>query len=283
MAFGASSGGAFAAYLPFFARVDGVVAQISGVGFPRDPRKPGAVFARPFDIHAAVARGEGVRGSARYPPVVFSHMPRDASTAAAAETSRAFLERAGVAARITSLHPQAIDGNFFHRRVVRAVDAEGDGEIGPGVTEPAIRVADSEALARSLRDDGFLDAGGFLKRDPRNGAWRERVGGVIQTLAVESGLAPDESPVGEALNVAFALHELSSDRFDEDMKWLEERLAERREAAEVVDQVPDAPREGGVGVFPAAHATVTTSARPSSGMETDERTPGKKPEAATRR
>ena len=58
-AFGASSGGAFVAALPFFADVDGVVAQIAGVGFPRDPRSNTAFFATPAEL------GEAVRESRR--------------------------------------------------------------------------------------------------------------------------------------------------------------------------------------------------------------------------
>ena len=62
-AFGASSGGAFVAALPFFADVDGVVAQIAGVGFPRDPRSNTAFFATPAELGDALreARGGGGR------------------------------------------------------------------------------------------------------------------------------------------------------------------------------------------------------------------------------
>ena len=270
-AFGASSGGAFVAALPFFADVDGVVAQIAGVGFPRDPRSNTAFFATPAELGEAVresrrgreeAKGEKKevpelgeakaasssseearsirvdggnaavpRGSTSreysYPPVVFSHMSRDALVGALVDESRAFLDAAGVPTRVTELAPQPVDDLFFHRRVVRAADAEGDGDKGPGATEPAIRVADSEAMAAALRDGGFLDSEGFLKRDPRSSEWRDAL---VKRGAAPSfdSLVPDKSATSEALNVAFAAHELSSDRFDEDVRWLEERTAERR-------------------------------------------------------
>ena len=120
-----------------------------------------------------------------------------------------------------------MDATFFHRRVVRAADAEGDGDAGPGATEPAIRLADSEAMAAALRAGGFLDSEGFLKRDPRSSEWRDALRRRGAAPRFDS-LVPDKSATSEALNVAFAAHELSSDRFDEDVRWLEERGAERR-------------------------------------------------------
>ena len=270
-AFGASSGGAFVAALPFFADVDGVVAQIAGVGFPRDPRSNTAFFATPAELGDALrearggadakatpgenarARGEATSATSSatsseaearrdgggengdvardrevaYPPVGFSHMSRDALVGALVDESRAFLDAAGVPTRVTELAPQPVDANFFHRRVVRAADAEGDGEKGPGATEPAIRVADSAAMAAALREGGLLDSEGYLKRDPRASEWRDalrRKGAAPRFDA----LVPDQSATAEALNVAFAAHELSSDKFDEDVRWLEERAAERR-------------------------------------------------------
>ena len=307
-AFGASSGGAFVAALPFFADVDGVVAQIAGVGFPRDPRSNTAFFATPAELGDALREARGTRGDAKatpgegarargeaeapvtddggkngdvatgkndreaaYPPVVFSHMSRDALVGALVDESRAFLDAAGVPTRVTELAPQPVDANFFHRRVVRAADAEGDGEKGPGATEPAIRVADSAAMAAALREGGLLDSEGYLKRDPRASEWRDalrRKGAAPRFDA----LVPDQSATAEALNVAFAAHELSSDKFDEDVRWLEERAAERRgEAPGAVagaqtglDAVKADAGETGGGAEPvadvvAAAATTTTT------------------------
>ena len=154
-------------------------------------------------------------------------MSRDALVGALVDESRAFLDATGVPTRVTELAPQPVDGLFFHRRVVRAADAEGDGDKGPGATEPVIRVADSEAMAAALRDGGFLDSEGFLKRDPRSSEWRDALRRRSAFPSFDS-LVPDNSATSEALNVAFAAHELSSDFFDEDVRWLEERAAERR-------------------------------------------------------
>jgi len=298
-AFGASSGGAFVAALPFFADVDGVVAQIAGVGFPRDPRSNTAFFATPAELGDAlrearggadakatrdgengdVARGEATsettssatssEAEARrdgggeiqevaYPPVVFSHMSRDALVGALVDESRAFLDAAGVPTRVTELAPQPVDAVFFHRRVVRAADAEGDGERGPGATEPVIRVADSAAMAAALREGGLLDSEGYLKRDPRASEWRDalRRKGAAPSF---DALVPDRSATAEALNVAFAAHELSSDKFDEDVRWLEERAAERRGEAPGDAVKADAGETGG-GAEPIARVVVAAAA-----------------------
>ena len=296
-AFGASSGGAFVAALPFFADVDGVVAQIAGVGFPRDPRSNTAFFATPAELGDAlrearggadakatrdggngdVARGEATSATSSeaearrdrevaYPPVVFSHMSRDALVGALVDESRAFLDAAGVPTRVTELAPQPVDAVFFHRRVVRAADAEGDGERGPGATEPVIRVADSAAMAAALREGGLLDSEGYLKRDPRASEWRDalRRKGAAPSF---DALVPDRSATAEALNVAFAAHELSSDKFDEDVRWLEERAAERRGEAPGDAVKADAGETGGGAepiarvVVAAAATTTTTDAR----------------------
>ena len=288
-----------------FADVDGVVAQIAGVGFPRDPRSNTAFFATPAELGDALREARGTRGDAkatpgegarargeaeapvtddggkrrrrdrdkdreRPTPGGFSHMSRDALVGALVDESRAFLDAAGVPTRVTELAPQPVDANFFHRRVVRAADAEGDGEKGPGATEPAIRVADSAAMAAALREGGLLDSEGYLKRDPRASEWRDalrRKGAAPRFDA----LVPDQSATAEALNVAFAAHELSSDKFDEDVRWLEERAADRRgEAPGAVagaqtglDVVKaDAEKRGGaepVADVVAAAATTTTT------------------------
>ena len=166
---GASSGGAFVAALPFFADVDGVVAQIAGVGFPRDPRSNTAFFATPAELGDALREARGTRGTRRrprgrraaratrrrqsrtrggkngdvatgkndreaaYPPVVFSHMSRDALVGALVDESRAFLDAAGVPTRVTELAPQPVDANFFHRRVVRAAAPRATKGPGAGV------------------------------------------------------------------------------------------------------------------------------------------------------
>ena len=304
-------GGAFVAALPFRRRRRRRRAD-RGRGLPagpalehgvlRDARGAGDALreARGTRGDAKATPGEGARArgeaeapvtddggkngdvardkEAAYPPVVFSHMSRDALVGALVDESRAFLDAAGVPTRVTELAPQPVDANFFHRRVVRAADAEGDGEKGPGATEPAIRVAASAAMAAALREGGLLDSEGYLKRDPRASEWRDalrRKGAAPRFDA----LVPDQSATAEALNVAFAAHELSSDKFDEDVRWLEERAAERRgEAPGAVagaqtglDAVKADAGETGGGAEPVADVVVAAAATTKTTTTTDAR------------
>lgn len=249
-AFGASSGGAFVAGLPFFTKVDGVVAQISGVGFPRDPRDHQSYFENPSalgeEVRKSVAAALGGIGagvstpSSVYPPVVFSHMSKDALVGALVDESREFLTQAGVATKVSELNPLVIDDAFFHRRVVKVVDAEGDVQTGAetsGVTEPVIRVAESAQMVNELKTNGFLDSEGFLKQDPRLSNWRELAGLKRHASLFGDALVPDKSAVAEVLNVAFAAHELSADGFDENVKWLEEQTKTAVPVAEKSDEI----------------------------------------------
>ena len=97
-AFGASSGGAFVAALPFFADVDGVVAQIAGVGFPRDPRSNTAFFATPAE------RGfGGFGGFASATDAGGAHERRTS-----AQQGRAPLVRSGAASSRNRATPRAL-------------------------------------------------------------------------------------------------------------------------------------------------------------------------------
>ena len=81
-------------------------------------------------------------------------------------------------------------------------------------------------MAAALREGGLLDSEGYLKRDPRASEWRDALRRKRAAPRFDA-LVPDQSAT-EALNVAFAAHALSSDKFDEDVRWLEERAADRR-------------------------------------------------------
>jgi hypothetical protein len=85
-------------------------------------------------------------------------------------------------------------------------------------------------MAAALRDAGLLDSEGYLREDPRRSEWREALR--RQAARIGDSMVPDESPIAEVLNVAYAAHELCADGFDEDMKWLEDRrkdaVAERK-------------------------------------------------------
>ena len=126
-------------------------------------------------------------------------------------------------------------------------------------------------MAAALREGGLLDSEGYLKRDPRASEWRDalrRKGAAPRFDA----LVPDQSATAEALNVGVRRARALERRFDEDVRWLEERAAERRgEAPGAVagaqtglDAVKADAGETGGGAEPvadvvAAAATTTTT------------------------
>ena len=68
----------------------------------------------------------------------------------------------------------------------------------------------------------------FLADDPRRSPWRDAIRatqGLGEKLPGPGGeradsLRPDESAVAEALNVAWAMHEIVSDQWAETLSWL---------------------------------------------------------------
>jgi hypothetical protein len=63
----------------------------------------------------------------------------------------------------------------------------------------------------------MVDDAGFLVDDPRASDWRE----ALAPLAGADRMQPDKSALSEVLNVAYAMHELSADHFEDDLAWME--------------------------------------------------------------
>uniref|UniRef100_A0A7S0SD81 Uncharacterized protein n=1 Tax=Mantoniella antarctica TaxID=81844 RepID=A0A7S0SD81_9CHLO len=236
-AFGVSSGGAFVGILPFFTAVDGIIAQISSVRLPKLDN---------FSL-AEELRAQGGRGD--FPPVVFSHMARDELTGKLIDGAKKYLERMGTPVRITELSPLPIHDGFFAARI-HAASGDGLGAVGVGGAGGAIGAETSAAMAGALRQADMLDARGFLAEDPRASNWRD----ALEPLAAADSLQPDKSALSEVLNVAYALHEVSSDRFDEDVTWLEVKAEEAKAGRlGVVDAAAGA---AAGGAAPAPRATI---------------------------
>ena len=214
-AFGASSGGAFVGILPFITSVDGIIAQISSVRLPKLSDKSSLTQE---------LRAQGGRGD--FPPVVFSRMSRDELTGKLVDSAKTYLKGMEVPVRVTVLKPLPIHEKFFSERV-RGQGRQG-GEVSPaeGAAEDAVNAETSAAMARALRRAELVDESGYLKEDPRASEWRE----VLAPMARTDSLQPDKSALSEVLNVAYALHELSADGFDEDVAWLEAKAAAAKAA-----------------------------------------------------
>ena len=188
VAFGASSGGAFVLQLPALVpHVTAVVSQIMAV--PPSMLPP------------------------TQPPTLFVHMPRDQRTAAFVHKCVKRLQNAGVPSRQLEVHRQRPTAAFFAERIER-LSPEG-----------------AASLHGALKRAGLLDTDGFLRDDPRRSGWREALEAAPGLRAALPGpapggapdsLVPDESAVAEALNVAWAAHEIASDPMAQTLQWLRE-------------------------------------------------------------
>lgn len=196
VAFGASSGGAFVLQAGATLGAAAVISQIMAL--------PPSMLPEPM------------------PPTLFVHMAKDRRTAryvhlclqklrgsSADESSRLVAHEVEVA-------PQRPTAAFFLARIDRLSEAT------------------ATQLHSTLAGSGLLDEAGYLRDDPRQTAWRQALcasGGLCAALPgpLEGGpadsLEADASKVAEALNVAWAIHEIMSDPMEETLRWLGKVLA----------------------------------------------------------
>lgn len=205
---GASSGGAFALMLPaLIPKIKAVVSQIMGI--------PPSMLPEPA------------------PPTLFVHMPRDQRTASMVQKCMRKLRQGGVATAEIAVPPAKPTAGFFLQRIERLA--------------PAAAIQLHGALKRA----GLLDADGYLADDPRRTEWREVLRADAKLMAQLPGPSPngpsdtlraDESAVSEALNVAWAMHEIVSDQIEATLRWV-------RDPTSTVEQAsrPAAPPHRGGG------------------------------------
>ena len=184
-AFGASSGGSFVSELPLITHA----AQIAGLIIQIAPGPRLSEMTPTSDL-------------ARYPPTVFSHMPRDERTAEFVTASIEDLRFAGVKVLESKLNPRAITPQYFYK--------ESFGKIS---------TTESEALRGSLKSFNLIDKDDLLTEDPR--AFDAIHVDMLATHAPAwDTMLPDMSDVRELLNVAHATHELSAQDFAANLAWL---------------------------------------------------------------
>jgi predicted alpha/beta-hydrolase family hydrolase len=147
-----------------------------------------------FELKGIVAQVMGVPVRALvpqpFPPTLFVHMPRDAQTARAVGRCVRALREARVRVHEIQATPLPIDEAFFSRRI-------------DGISEGR-----SAALVRALASRGLLEPdSSLLRMDPRRSRWAD----ALAPLVGAAQLIPDQSPIAEELNVAYARHELTAD------------------------------------------------------------------------
>lgn len=86
----------------------------------------------------------------------------------------------------------------------------------PGLDRPV-----SVKLFELFRRKGFVDDNGYMRNDGRRTRWREAVR-EDKTILLDERL---EHPVQEEMNLAFALHEMTSVYTDEIFKWFESHMS----------------------------------------------------------
>ena len=192
---GASSGGAFALSLPYAWDHDTAALPIAGL-VCQIMAAPPAFFRRPL------------MGGKPYPPVQFEHMPRDERTARLITHAVDTLQHLGVRHRVVEVLPRPIGSSYFSRYIDGVSDAQ------------------SNTLRDALVAAGLLaESDSLLTQDPRGGRWRialrahEPATHVVYALG--DSLEPDESAISEELNVAWAMHEITSQNIDSTLDWLE--------------------------------------------------------------
>lgn len=135
-----------------------------------------------------------------FPPSRWVHMPVDAGMASGVTAVVAALRLENRPVEEVQLSPQPVTPAFLRARI------------------PALGGA-AETVVAALRGADLLDKRGFLVSDPRGrvgAAWRAALKGL--DVGGDS-LEADSSPLAEVLNVAWARHEISSERIEETLAF----------------------------------------------------------------
>lgn len=138
----------------------------------------------------------------KFPPTVFYHMTKDIITNRRVAADIAYLGEQGVPTAEVAISPHPVTPEFLSRR------------------SHALKHTDAVAVVEALRQGGFLDDAGLLKKDPRGNGdeWRPVVAAVLNK---DVSLEPDTSALPEMLNVAWAKHEIDSLHMNKVIEWME--------------------------------------------------------------
>ena len=159
-AFGASSGGYFAASMPLYlpSIINAAVPQVATL-----PTRKTEQF-----LDAATKGGEP------FPPILFLHMERDERTNARVKDILPTLRRRGIQAAAVTLKPRKLQG-YLAARISR-MDAQLEAKV-------------IDAFVQK----GVVDAGGKLVDDPRQSDWRAALQHLDLHHETGDSLKPDQS------------------------------------------------------------------------------------------
>ncbi|KAK1301489.1 hypothetical protein QJS10_CPB12g00946 [Acorus calamus] len=141
--------------------------------------------------------------SGDYPPTLFVHMPKDRKRERLIRMNMEALRKKGVDIGEVRCEEFPLVPEFFSDRI-------------PGLDRTV-----SVKLFEMLREKGFVDEKGYMRRDGRAIPWKEGVKGMNLT----SGDGLDlYGHVQEEMNLAYAYHEMTSFPMEQILDWVESHI-----------------------------------------------------------
>lgn len=141
----------------------------------------------------------------KYPPTLFVHMPRDKKTASDVTGSIRVLSQKGVQRGELKCQALEITPGFFSERIV-------------GLNKTV-----SEKIYGTLKVENFLDKKDFLLQDPRRSPWSKVLSKYEVLPSIGNGERRFTREISEELNLAYAMHELTSLKAPETFDWFKNR------------------------------------------------------------
>ncbi|CAL9205319.1 unnamed protein product [Musa hybrid cultivar] len=150
---------------------------------------------------------EGVFASAGvpkdYPPTLFVHMPKDRNTMKKIQKNMKTLRQNGVLVKEIRCMQFPLSPDLFSNRI-------------PGINQTL-----SVKMYHLFSEKGFIDENGFMNNDGRQTQWKEAL--------IQRNIIPENyellNHIGEELNLAFALHEMTSFETDGILDWFESNMS----------------------------------------------------------
>lgn len=138
-----------------------------------------------------------------YPPTLFMHMPKDVYRRQKIDKFKELLRNKGVDVAEIECMEFPLSLHLLANRI-------------PGLDQSV-----SAKLFELFRRKGFIDENGYMRKDGRRTRWKEALR-EDKTILLDEHLA---HPVQEELNLAFALHEMTSLHNDQMFKWFESHMS----------------------------------------------------------
>eukprot|EP00933_Yihiella_yeosuensis_P046762 TRINITY_DN42374_c0_g1_i1.p1 TRINITY_DN42374_c0_g1~~TRINITY_DN42374_c0_g1_i1.p1 ORF type:complete len:346 (-),score=71.81 TRINITY_DN42374_c0_g1_i1:328-1365(-) len=133
-------------------------------------------------------------------PTLFVHMPRDRRTATGVASDIQMLQKLDIRTDEIRVNPVPVTADLLQR---------------------CVRMEVAQDIVKNLEADSILDEKGFLKTDARARLWVNSVQRALSAREKSDSLQPDESCMAELMNVAWAMHEFTSEHADQMLDFCE--------------------------------------------------------------